>query len=248
MGELSGESGDFSYGSEQIEVRSQEDEVAFRRTYPVVWVVTLVGPFVLTAVLLFLIRELAGTRVMWRLVSTAAATFFFFGKFVILGGNDGELAEVTAFFTAEQLFLLVFYMDIMTASLLAFHLGFVFRMPVVGKKLRALAEDGQCILKSNSWMKRATFLGLIAFVMFPLAATGSVGGSIFGRLLGMSAVGTFAAIVLGNLIGCSLMYFGSELITRFIGRENPLLLVGGMLVIGGLVFLLNHRYREFKRR
>lgn len=84
--------------------------------------------------------------------------------------------------------------------------------------------------------------------MFPLAATGSVGGSIFGRLLGMSRLGTFAGILLGNTLGCGLMHFGSELITRYLSRDNPMLLFGGFAVTCAIVFVLNHRYRQLKAR
>jgi hypothetical protein len=73
-------------------------------------------------------------------------------------------------------------MDVMTACVLSSDLGFLFSLPVAGWKLKALVDDGQFDLQSNRWMKRATFLALVAFVMFPLAATGSVSGSIFVRL------------------------------------------------------------------
>ena len=234
--------------SHETELTALKDEAAFRHNSPFTWLLTLVGPFLLTGAVLCVVWELAGPNAVWRLVSTAVATFFFFGKFVILGGSDGDLMEARRFYTAEQLVVLVLSMDLMTACFLAFHLGFLFRLPVVGGKLKALVEDGQFILQSNRWMKRATFLGLIAFVMFPLAATGSVGGSIFGRLLGMSRPGTFAAIVIGNVLGCGLMYFGSELITRHLDRDNPLLLIGGIAVVTALIFMLNQRYRQLKAR
>lgn len=232
--------------SQETEVTAQKDETAFRKDHPIAWFLTLAGPFLLTGVVLFFVWELAGPNAVWRLVSTAFATFFFFGKFVILGGGEGDLLEARGFYSAEQLVALVLYMDVMTACFLAFHLGFLFRLPVVGEKLKALVDDGQFILQSNRWMKRATFLGLVAFVMFPLAATGSVGGSIFGRLLGMSRIGTFVAIAIGNVLGCGLMYFGSELITRHVDRDNHWLTIGGIAVIATIIFLLNHRYRQLK--
>jgi hypothetical protein len=185
-------------------VTAWKDEASYRRDYPVLWWLTLVGPFVVTGGVLFAVWELSGSNVL--------------------------------------------YMDVMTACLLAFHLGFLFRLPVVGAKLNAMVEDGHFILQSNPWMKRLTFVGLVAFVMFPLAATGSVGGSIFAQLLGMSRLSTFVGITLGNVLGCALMYFGSELITRYVGRDNPWLLVGGIAVIAALLFLLNHRYRQAKAR
>lgn len=234
--------------SQETEIAALKDDAAFRRDYPIVWLLTLVGPFLLTGGVLLVVWEWAGANAVWQLVSTAVATFFFFGKFVILGGSDGDLLEVRRFYTAEQLVVLVLYMDLMIACVLTSHLGFLFRLPVAGEKLKALVDDGQYILQSNRWMKQATFLGLVAFVMFPLAATGSVGGSIFGRLLGMSRLRTFIALGLGNLMGCALMYFGSELITKHIDRDNPLLLIGGIAVIAVIILMLNYRYRQLKAR
>jgi uncharacterized membrane protein len=233
---------------EAVDVTAGIDETTFRREFPVIWWLTLVGPFVLTASVVFLVWEFAAPRVAWRLVSTAFATFFLFGKFVILGGSEGDLMDAAEFFTAEQLMLIVLYMDVMTGCLLVFHLGFLFRLPMVGGKLKELVQDGNFILKSNPWMKRATLLGLVAFVMFPLAATGSVGGSIFGRLLGLGRLATLIGIVVGSIMGCGLMYFGSELITRYVGRDNPLLMVAGIAVVAAIIYLLNYRYRQLKER
>jgi len=98
--------------SQETEVTAYRDEAAFRRNYPLVWFLTLVGPFALTAGLLFVIYELAGLYAVWRLVSTSVATFFFFGKLVILGGSEGDLPAVREFYTAEQLVVLVLYMDV----------------------------------------------------------------------------------------------------------------------------------------
>ena len=230
-----------------IETKEWIDEEAFGRDYPIAWWLTLVGPIALTCVILYLVWGFAGTKALWRLIAMAFA-FLFFGKAVILSGMEGNLLESHSFFTVEQLVVIVLYMDLMTACVLAFHLGFLFKMPVIGPKFKSLVEDGQFIMQSNPWMKRATFLGLVVFVLLPLAATGSVGGSVFGRLLGMSRLGTFLGIALGNVLGCALMYFGSELITRYVGRDNPLLLIGGIAVIVAIVLLLNHRYREIKVR
>ena len=138
---------------EAVDVTAGIDETAFRREYPIIWWLTLLGPFVLTASVVFFVWEFAGPRVAWRLVSTAVATFFLFGKFVILGGSDGDLLDAAAFFTAEQLMLIVLYMDVMTGCLLVFHLGFLFRLPMVGEKLNELVQDGNFILRSNRWMK-----------------------------------------------------------------------------------------------
>lgn len=156
------------------------------------------------------------------------------------------MEEATRFFTSKELALLVFYMDSMVACLLAFHIGFVFRLPYLGRRLRILMDDGKFILASNPWMKHATFVGIVAFVTSPLAATGSVGGSIFGRLLGMSRLGTFLGAVTGSAIGCGLMYFGAALINRYLDRDNPYLTVVGISMVVLIIWMLNRRYKKMK--
>lgn len=216
------------------------------RKFSLVWFLTLLGPFVLSAGLLVMLYVTHGWAYVKALLLTALAVFFFFGRFVILGGETGGMDEATRFFTSGELALLVFYMDTMVACLLAFHIGFVFRLPYLGTKLRLLMDDGKFILAANPWMKRATFAGIVLFVTSPLAATGSVGGSIFGRLLGMSRLGTFLGAVTGSAIGCGIMYFGAALINRYLDRDNPWLTICGILFVALVIFLLNHRYRGMK--
>lgn len=220
-----------------------------------VWFFTLIGPFALTiGVLVFLYLQ-HGWLYVKTLLLTASAVFFLIGRFVILGGTSGPGADetlqevvqqATRFFSPGELALLVFYMDVMVACLLAFHIGFLFRLPYLGNKLRELQEDGKFILARNPWMKSATFAGIVTFCVFPLAATGSVGGSIFGRLLGMSRLGTLLGVVTGSAVGCSLMYFGAALINRYLDRDNPWLTIGGIIFVVLMIFWLNMRYRKMK--
>ncbi len=229
---------------ERIAREAGEFEDNLYRQHPGVWWGTLLGPFVLTGLILVGFYVIGGAATAQRLLGTAAATFFFFGKFVILGGVDRELAEVRSGFTAEQLFAIVFYMDLMTAVVLVSHMGFLFRIPWLGKRLVGLVADGRTLLRSNPWMKRATFLGIVAFVMFPLASTGSVGGAIFGRLLGMSRTAAFTAIAIGSFLGCAVMYLGAGLINRYVDRDDPILFYGGVGFVVGLIVILNVRYRR----
>jgi uncharacterized membrane protein len=139
-------------------------------------------------------------------------------------------------------------MDLMVAVLLVCHAGFLFRIPVLGSKLLALTEDGQVMLRRFPWMRRITFLGIVTFVMFTLAATGSVGGALFGRLLGMSRKATLLGIAIGSVFGCGVMYFKAGLVREYLDPKNPMTTIGGIAVILGIIFVLNFRYRKMKKR
>jgi len=223
-------------------------DALFRREHPVAWWLTLLGPLFLTLLILVIVGAFKGPAFVGRLVTTAVVTFFFFGKVVILGGTNSEVDVIRSFLTTEELVVLVLYLDLVTACVLTFHLGFLFKLPLIGSKLTDLVLDGQFILHSNPWMKRMTFLGLVVFVVLPGPATGSTGASIVGRLLGMSRLGTFVAIVLGSVLGCAAYYLGAEFIQPYISSENRAFVIGGVVVLVVLVLLLNYRYRQLKSR
>lgn len=216
---------------------------SLRRDHPWLWWTTLLGPFAVTVVVLLLFWLIRGAAYVRLFAGVAVATFFFFGRFVILGGTtqsdagDGSL-------DAETLTIMVFTMDVMTASLLAFHAGVLWRMPVVGSRMKKLAEEGRNLTTNVPWVRRATFAAIVLFVMFPLASTGSIGGSIFGRLLGMGRVRTFTAVVVGSCLGCAAMYFGASVIDRYLDRSNPIVQYGGLAAVVAAIVVLMSRFRK----
>jgi uncharacterized membrane protein len=220
----------------------------FRREQPTLWLLSLVLPFAVTGLVLGAIGVLAGWEFLWKLAVKAMITFFGAGRFIILAGGDAGNDAALSSMTRGQLFAMVTYMDLLVASLLVVHAGFIFRIPRFGPALAALQEDGEFILRMHPWMRRMAFLGLALFVMFPLAATGSVGGAIFGRLLGMSRVATFAAIFIGSVVGNGIMWLFAGVLSNYLNKDHPGLLIGGIAVIVVLILFMNWRYRVMKRR
>ncbi len=223
-------------------------EADFRREHPWVWGGTLFGPIVLTSVLLAGLYYYAGWAFATRLVSNTAFALWLVGRFIILSGAEGGVNDFEGALSSFQLFLLMCYLDVMMALILAFHIGFLFRLPFIGPRVAALVTDGHFILDAQPWMRRATFIGLIVFVGFPLAATGSVGGSIFGRLLGLSRPATFLGICIGSLIGNGLMYWFADIIDPWIDKDSNLIRFGGIAAILLIVIVLERRYQTLRRR
>jgi hypothetical protein len=126
----------------------------------------------------------------------------------------------------------------------------MFRVPWIGPKIASLSGDSEFILAHQPWMKRMTFLGLLAFIAFPLAATGSAGGAIFGRLLGLSRWAIFWGSTIGAVIGNAAMLF---LVTVVKDRLPPnmqdtlLVKYGGLPIVLGIIILLERRYSSMKR-
>lgn len=230
------------------ELSDDNFEKQLREQSPIIWWMTLFGPFVFTILLLVGVFIFNGSAFTYKLLGTVFATFFFFGRFVILGGSEPGMDEISSFFSPEFLFAMVVYMDAMVATVFIFHVGFLFKIPWIGPRLSAIAEDGQFILSKNQWMRSAAFIALVAFVAFPLAATGSVGGAILSRILGMGKLRAFLAIILGSIAGCSMMYFGAQVINHYFSKENPFVAYGGIAIIVAIIIGLNLWYRGLKKR
>ncbi len=227
-----------------------EFERSFRKNYPMLWVTTLVGPLLVTITILVFIGLVWGWGLASKFVTAAFITFFFLGRFVILGGDEGQAMgwmEKVAL-APSQLFFMVTYMDFMVALFVTFHMGVLFRLPWVGPKLATLVSDGKFIMDHHPWIKRLALVGLIVFVVFPTSTTGSIGGSIFGRLLGLGRFFTVAGVLLGSIIGNGIMYLFAKEINKYIGPDSLWLKFAGiiLLIIGFLY--IEWRYRQTKKK
>ena len=224
---------------EQLLESFLEFEKNFHKNYFPLWLGTLIGPWILTIILFVVIYGLWGPQFTWKLLVAAGASFAFLGRFSII--------TPTLKLDPSVLFWMVTYQDVMVALFFAFHVGFMFRLPWIGPKIAALSSDSEFILSHQPWMKRMTFLGLLAFIAFPLAATGSVGGAIFGRLLGLSRWAIFWGSAIGAVIGNAAMLFLAEIVLEYLPEDSAVVRWGGLLIIVGIIVFLERRYTSMKR-
>jgi uncharacterized membrane protein len=188
---------------EQMVAESQAEQD--RR--PVLGAVHLLLPL---AVLATAIAALYFTGNLRRFSLASAASFFTLGKFIIVfGGLPAETYDrlgMEKMSTAELAGMVVF-MDVLYAYFLAFNLHHVYRIRRfgIGPAIQRLQNFCQWWLSERPWMRRWAFTGVMLFVMFPLTGTGAPGGSIIGRLVGLRARTTLAAITIGSLLGSTIM-------------------------------------------
>lgn len=211
--------------------------------------VSLLLPFVASAALLGLLDLLYGFAYARAVFGYALLSFFVLGKFLILKGI------AAGGFGPFELALLVFWMDLAIAFLLTFNLDYVYRFPYLGKRLEGLQEHGRNVLEERPWLRKVTFLGIVLFVMFPLTGTGAIGGSIFGRLLGLDRIRTFSGVFVGSALGC----FGIAALAEGIGGIVPASVresvwfeaigLGLLVVLIGFLWLRSRRIeREWRVR
>jgi uncharacterized membrane protein len=238
---------------QRVETKLHGFEEGFRQKHPFLFFATLITPILLLVGAVGVCWWVRGWEFTAKLVGAAVATFFVLGRFVILFGQQPHEATAAildkfSFLTPGELFLMVTYLDVSVALLVAFHIGALFRLPWLGKRVASLVEDARFVLESLPWMRRLTFTGLTLFVAFPLAATGAVGGSILGTLLGLSRTAVFAGTILGCLIGNGVLYFAAEQVSRYIDTNSPVIKFGGIAVILALIIVMEIRYKRSKKK
>lgn len=226
-------------------------EKNYRHTHPFGWWMALVGPVVITVVLLagIALFQENGKEIALSYIGAAGTAFFLLGRFIIILGQtdpDPESFGFLKYLNAPDLFMMLTYMDVMVAMFVAFHMGIVFRIPWVGPRIADIVSDGHFILRKQPWIRRAAFVGLVLFVIFPTSTTGSVGGSIFGRLLGMKRWRVVAAILVGSVLGNGLMLVFSNQISQYMQGDSWWLRIGGVVAMIVALFFAERKFRSLK--
>ena len=245
--ELDAQKTDFQEQAEEV-----LEDLADQQDSSLVWWAALVGPAIATLLLLGVVYITGGEKgasLVSAYVSGALAAFFVFGRFVILlGSGTADEAGYTfvKLLTPYHLFVMLTWMDMVVAVFVAFHMGVLFRIPWAGDKLKGLVSDGQFVLAKQPWIRRSAFLGLVFFVIFPTSTTGSIGGTIFGRLLGMKRLQVLNAILLGSLLGNGLMWMGASFFNRYFNSDSIYLKLGGVVLICVALFFFERKIRSLK--
>jgi uncharacterized membrane protein len=102
--------------------------------------------------------------------------------------------------------------DAILALFLVWNFDYAKKVPGLGKLVVRVGESGEKALQKYKWAKRLGFIGVVLLVIFPLQWTGAGVGSIVGRLIGMSSLMTFLAVIIGTFIRstlAALIYFGA---------------------------------------
>ncbi len=238
-----------TYHHDEVFHAFDDMERNYRHTHPVGWWLALAGPVVITAALLGLIAVVQGPEYALSYIGAGGAAFVLFGRFIIILGQttpDPESFGFLKYLNAPNLFLMLTYLDVIVAMFVAFHMGVIFRIPWVGPRIEDIVSDGHFILRKQPWIRRAAFIGLICFVIFPTSTTGSVGGSIFGRLLGMKRWRVVTAILIGSILGNGLMLLFSQQISQYMDGDSWLLRITGVVGMIVALFLFERKFRRLK--
>ncbi len=198
-------------------------------------------PVLLTLGLYIPIGLIFGEKELGKLIGLMLLIFTALGKFAVFMGVDGS-DPMQPYYIA----LLIVYMDTCVAFLVAFNLDWLYRVRGIGSRLEEVQKTSADILELNSWMRRATFVGVMLFVAFPLTGTGAIGGTLLGRMMGLRRTRIMVGILIGAFIGA----FGMALGAHMIGAHLEVLLhkwyvsVPAMLILVALFCWINWNLRQ----
>ena len=154
------------------------------------------SPFIMTGIFFAVMFLTMGQRE-FLILSQLMLVYFVppFGKGTVIplgiaGGVDPwAIAICTAF------------VDIAVGVFLTWNFDLAKKIPFIGSGINRIQLKGKAMLKDLPWLERASFAGIVVFVMFPFQGSGAVGGTILGRAIGLSPNRNLSAVAIGAVSG-----------------------------------------------
>jgi len=165
----------------------------------------------------------------WALAFTLATIP---GKYVIFSGLSSAVP-----LGPWGLAALAVLVDLVIATSLAVFLGLLARWPFAARRLKDAHERAEAVLTEYPRLRRMAFVGTLIFVYLPLPASGSIGGTFVGQLVGLSRGTTVLAVVLGGaLVSITFAYLATTIGAKAEAMAQQPWVVGAAIA-GFLVFL-----------
>jgi len=218
-----------------------EPSASETRVLLALWISSLVLLFGGIAIWIAMGQHEHGGRVWAQVLGLATLP----GKYVIFSGLSAESP-----LHPWSLAVLAVGADLAVGATLAVGLGPLGRLPWIGPTLKKGHDRAERVLVEYPRLRRMAFFGVVLFVYLPLPASGSIGGTFIGQLLGLSRVRGLWAVVLGGALvsatfAALAVAVGSQAQTML---ENPWVTVSAVVVFAVAVFLAYRAARDALRR
>lgn len=138
------------------------------------------------------------------------------------------------------------FLDFAGGLFMAWNFPLVLRIPYIGPWVSRFTEAGRTFLDRRPWLERLYFVGLIAFVSLPFDGSGSIVGSIVGRMLGMTKTEVLSCITIGGIIGSFAIALGIDYAVNLIPAGAGFWVSLAVFLLIGTALLV--MYRSYARR
>ena len=148
---------------------------------------------------------LVGGTVAWIVLIQPPNAAWIWGQIVGLATFPGKYLIFSTLLpetplTPWEFAVLALITDIVVALSLAVWLGWIARFPFVAGSLKRIHDRTQDVLANFPRLKRMAFWGAVLFVFLPLPASGAIGGTFFGQLVGLTRTAGVLAVSLGGAL------------------------------------------------
>ena len=183
-----------------------------------------------------------------ELFGLVPASFVAVGKFLPLWGITGKSQ-----FGPYELGLVIWVMDTFNVILFIYALDGFARVPALRRWLTRVQANASLVLDAYPRLRRTSRIGLVLFVLFPVAGTGAIGATFIGTLLRTPRHELIACVSFGGLLGGVLVAFAAS---NFQGAVESFQLlqthpsvkyafIGAIALLFGLgVWWMNRAYRR----
>ncbi len=137
-----------------------------------------------------------------ELVSLLPVTFVAVGKFLPLWAVTGQ-----SHFSAWELAAVIWLLDTVSVIVIVYGLEGLYRFGALKRALDRIHNNVGLVLRAYPRIRRTAAVGVVLFVLFPIAGTGAIGATFLGILLRLHRLTLIAAVSLGGFLGGALMAF-----------------------------------------
>jgi len=109
------------------------------------------------------------------------------------------------------------FIDIISCLFMLWNFDVLVLLPFVGQYIPRLMQRGRQTLAKHTWLERVCFIGLIFFVFVPLQGTGSISGTILGKMAGMPPLEIFCAISIGATLHSFFIGLSAYALNKYLG-------------------------------
>lgn len=149
--------------------------------------------------------------------------------------------------SAWEIAFVVMWVNALSAWWYVYNIDLLERLPKIGPFLRRSRKNAVRTLAQRPWIRRFAAVGVGAFVITPLPGSGSLGGAIMGRIVGVSRFATTLSVSLaGIVVSVGYAYAATSLGKKLNQDEVPIWMrVAGLVLVLVLVWFMIKLLRKF---
>lgn len=199
----------------------------------------LTVPFILGACLLGILYSVYDYH---RFLEIAGLLFVYF---IPPAGKESVIpAAIAMGIPWMTICLSLIVVDILCCLFMLWNFEILGMIPFLGPHITRLMRRGSETISRHAWLERIYFIGLTFFVFIPFQGTGSIAGTILGKMAGMPPVEIFLSVTIGATLQSFFIGLSAYALNKYFGLNLWYLVafILGLILILTVGSYLWHRF------